>query len=176
MTKHNKHALRVAVVGGGCSGFSYTFDFAEAPEEDDLVIERDGATVLVDSVSLDFLTGRGPVKKSGLDIHLKPVLDRDALLISDGNPAYRAFCQATGISYEMVNLSKGQRVNGAYHLQNVNAYHSRFKQWLIRFHGIATKYLSNYLGWRRSIEQHPNIAAESLLNIALGQFPHLIRT
>jgi hypothetical protein len=41
---------------------------------------------------LDFLTGRGPVKKSGLDIHLKPVLDRDALLISDGNPACRAFC------------------------------------------------------------------------------------
>jgi transposase-like protein len=126
--------------------------------------------------TLDFLTGRGSVSKSQLDTHLKSVLDDDTLLISDGNPAYSAFCQAVGITHEMVNLSKGQRVNGAYHLQNVNAYHSRFKQWLIRFHGVATKYLSNYLGWRRSIEQHPNISAESLLNVALGQFPHLMRT
>ncbi len=57
MTEHNHAALRVAVVGGGCSGFSYTFDFADAPDEDDLVIERDGATVLVDKISLDFLSG-----------------------------------------------------------------------------------------------------------------------
>jgi iron-sulfur cluster insertion protein len=57
MAKHNKNALRVAVVGGGCSGFSYTFDFADKAQEDDLVIKRDGATVLVDSVSLDFLVG-----------------------------------------------------------------------------------------------------------------------
>ena len=57
MQKHDKAALRVGVVGGGCSGFSYTFDFADGPEEDDLVICRDGATVLVDKVSLDFLHG-----------------------------------------------------------------------------------------------------------------------
>ena len=47
--------LRVAVEGGGCSGFQYKFDFADAPEEDDIVLERDGAKVLIDSVSLDFL-------------------------------------------------------------------------------------------------------------------------
>lgn len=57
MAKHNKNALRVAVIGGGCSGFSYTFDFADAPDEDDLVITRDGAMVLVDRISLNFLVG-----------------------------------------------------------------------------------------------------------------------
>ncbi len=57
MEKHGKKALRVAVVGGGCSGFSYIFDFADAPQKDDLVIERDGAMVLVDNISLDFLAG-----------------------------------------------------------------------------------------------------------------------
>ncbi len=57
MQANKRAALRVAVVGGGCSGFSYTFDFADAPADDDLVIERDGATVLIDSVSLDFLVG-----------------------------------------------------------------------------------------------------------------------
>lgn len=49
--------LRVAVDGGGCSGFQYTFDVVRAREADDLSIERDGATVLIDPVSLDFLKG-----------------------------------------------------------------------------------------------------------------------
>ncbi len=49
--------LRVAVDGGGCSGFSYRFDFAAAPEPDDIVIERDGARVVIDTMSLEFLRG-----------------------------------------------------------------------------------------------------------------------
>jgi iron-sulfur cluster assembly protein len=49
--------LRVAVNGGGCSGFSYGFDLEDAPAEDDLVLERDGARVVIDPVSLDFLKG-----------------------------------------------------------------------------------------------------------------------
>ncbi|MCW2573898.1 MAG: heme biosynthesis protein HemY [Frankiales bacterium] len=49
--------LRVAVNGGGCSGFQYAFDVVQAQEDEDLVIERDGAIVLVDPVSLDFLRG-----------------------------------------------------------------------------------------------------------------------
>ena len=49
--------LRVAVTGGGCSGFQYNFVLETDRLEDDLVIERDGATVLVDPVSLDFLKG-----------------------------------------------------------------------------------------------------------------------
>ena len=49
--------LRVAVDGGGCSGFQYRFDLVEAPEDDDLRIERDGAAALVDSVSLALLKG-----------------------------------------------------------------------------------------------------------------------
>lgn len=49
--------LRVAVDGGGCSGFQYRFDLVEASEPDDLKIERDGAAALVDDVSLDLLRG-----------------------------------------------------------------------------------------------------------------------
>ncbi|MBI3678288.1 MAG: iron-sulfur cluster insertion protein ErpA [Proteobacteria bacterium] len=49
--------LRVAVTGGGCSGFQYNFALDDARADDDLVIERDGAVVLVDAVSLDFLKG-----------------------------------------------------------------------------------------------------------------------
>ena len=49
--------MRVAVLGGGCSGFQYNFSFEEEKNEDDLVIERDGAAVLVDLTSLELLKG-----------------------------------------------------------------------------------------------------------------------
>ncbi|MFN4224709.1 MAG: iron-sulfur cluster insertion protein ErpA [Hyphomonas sp.] len=49
--------LRVSVEGGGCSGFSYKFDFAGEAAPDDLVIERDGAKVVIDGMSLEFLRG-----------------------------------------------------------------------------------------------------------------------
>jgi iron-sulfur cluster assembly accessory protein len=50
-------ALRVSVEGGGCSGFQYKFDVDRDQAEDDIVVARDGATVLIDSVSLQFLAG-----------------------------------------------------------------------------------------------------------------------
>jgi iron-sulfur cluster insertion protein len=49
--------LRVAVDGGGCSGFQYRFDLVDTVEDDDLKIERDGAAALVDVVSLALLKG-----------------------------------------------------------------------------------------------------------------------
>jgi iron-sulfur cluster assembly accessory protein len=49
--------LRVAVTGGGCSGFQYNFALDDVKADDDLVLERDGAVVLIDSLSLDFLRG-----------------------------------------------------------------------------------------------------------------------
>ena len=49
--------LRVAVTGGGCSGFQYDFCLDDARGEDDLVIARDGAQVLIDPISLGFLKG-----------------------------------------------------------------------------------------------------------------------
>jgi iron-sulfur cluster assembly accessory protein len=49
--------LRISVSGGGCSGFQYGFDVVRAPATDDLVIERDGARVAIDEVSLPFLRG-----------------------------------------------------------------------------------------------------------------------
>ena len=49
--------LRVAVSGGGCSGFQYGFSFDDTRGEADLVIERDGAVVLIDDVSVELLKG-----------------------------------------------------------------------------------------------------------------------
>jgi iron-sulfur cluster assembly accessory protein len=49
--------LRLSVEGGGCSGFQYRFGLADAVESDDLTVERDGVTLVVDSVSLDLVRG-----------------------------------------------------------------------------------------------------------------------
>jgi iron-sulfur cluster assembly accessory protein len=49
--------LRVSVEGGGCSGFSYKFDTEHSRADDDIVIERSGATVLIDPVSLNYMAG-----------------------------------------------------------------------------------------------------------------------
>jgi iron-sulfur cluster assembly accessory protein len=49
--------LRVSVEGGGCSGFQYKFDFAATPAGDDIVLERAGAKVLIDPVSLPYMAG-----------------------------------------------------------------------------------------------------------------------
>ena len=49
--------LRVSVEGGGCSGFQYKFDMERARTDDDLVIARDGAVVLIDSVSVNYMAG-----------------------------------------------------------------------------------------------------------------------
>src|SRR5215471_10577580 len=49
--------LRISVEGGGCSGFQYKFDLVSSKADDDLVLARDGATVLVDPVSVQYMAG-----------------------------------------------------------------------------------------------------------------------
>jgi iron-sulfur cluster assembly accessory protein len=53
----DKKALRVAVEGGGCSGFSYRFDLVSDRNDDDVAIEKNGATVLIDELSMIYMCG-----------------------------------------------------------------------------------------------------------------------
>jgi iron-sulfur cluster assembly accessory protein len=52
-----KIGLRVSVEGGGCSGFSYRFELAETRNDDDIAVEKDGATVLIDELSMVYMGG-----------------------------------------------------------------------------------------------------------------------
>ena len=88
-----------------------------------------------------------------IEAALTPLIDKDAILCTDGAAVYSAFCRKTGIEHEVIR-SKGPRARGAFHIQNVNAFDSRLKEWMNRFHGVATKYLGNYLGWRRMLERY----------------------
>ena len=105
-----------------------------------------------DRRTLDFHTGRGPVSAAGLKACLAPVLAPGVLLISDSATAYRAFSAEAGIAHEAINVRAGIRVRGEIHLNNVNSWHARFKTWLKRFIGIASRYLANYSGWQRFLD------------------------
>ena len=116
-------------------------------ELDCLLVARDRS-----GQTLDFHTGRGQVTVAQLEKCLKPVLPADVLLISDSALSYRHFAKQAGITHEAVNVESGVHARGAIHIQNVNAWHSRFKSWLVRFRGVASRYLINYSGWQRVLD------------------------
>jgi transposase-like protein len=116
-------------------------------EHDCLLVARDR-----NGRTLDFHTGRGPVTATQLLACLQPVLAADVLLVSDAAAAYRMFAARARISHEAVNATAGVRSRGAIHIQNVNGWHSRFKTWLMRFRGVASRYLAHYSGWQRVLD------------------------
>ncbi|MGK5079764.1 IS1595 family transposase [Janthinobacterium sp. HLX7-2] len=126
--------------------------------------------------TLDFVTGKGPLSKAKRHACLPPVIDRDILLVTDGHPAYPVFAREAGILHAAVNLRAGIRVRGTVHVQNVSAYHRRLRGWLSAFHGVATRYLPNYLGWRWILDARRILSPESLLRATFGVFPHLTVT
>jgi len=136
-------------------------------ERDCILVARDRSGQTIDTV-----TGRGALKAADLALHLLPKLDPQALLVTDANAAYPAFAQAHGIAHQAVNLSAGERTRssaaGATHVPNVNAYHRRFREWLARFHGVASHRLPNYLGWHWALDGGRVTSIEQLLRIAFG--------
>ena len=136
-------------------------------ELDCILVARDRSGGTIDAV-----VGRGALKATQLEQHLLPKLDRQALLVTDANAAYRSFSRRHGIAHERVNLRAGVRVRharqGAIHVQNVNGYHSRFRAWLSRFNGVASRYLPNYLGWWWALDSSRIKTTEQLLRIAVS--------
>lgn len=116
--------------------------------------DRHGATA-------DFKLDKADV--ASVEPILRRYLSQDAMLCSDGAAVYRQAALHIPLAHCPINLSKGIRVVGkVYHIQNVNAYDSRLKTWMRRFHGVATKYLENYLGWRRWLERYASRPSASM--------------
>jgi hypothetical protein len=109
---------------------------------------------------------------------LTPLIAPDAVLCSDGAGVYASFSEGQGITHQVVRNRAGERVVGAYHIQHVNGYHRRLKEWMERFHGVATHYLRNYLGWRRMLERYGReVTIPRCLHEALGRpMQHVIGT
>lgn len=101
---------------------------------------------------------------------LRPVLAADAVLCTDGSAALAAAACHIGVEHHAINASAGQHAIGPWHINNVNGYHSRLKNWLRRFNGVASSYLRHYLGWFRALERFRpvTLTPQALLALAIG--------
>ncbi|MGH8164395.1 MAG: IS1595 family transposase [Rhodanobacteraceae bacterium] len=84
---------------------------------------------------------------------LGPVIARPAELCCDGGKAITAFARRARVTFHVLPAPGSPKPEAPdLHINNVNAYHGRLKEWMRRFHGVATKNLPSYLSWRRTIE------------------------
>jgi transposase-like protein len=92
----------------------------------------------------------------------------------DGGNAIVAFARKAGIPTHILPApGKPNPQAPDFHINNVNAYHGRLKEWLRRFHGVATKNLPNYLGWRRTLEAMGQAASSTAMILgAIGLGPY----
>jgi len=97
----------------------------------------------------------GQISKAQAKAILDPYVSAVSHLCSDANGTWRAFAGDAKVPHVELNLSQKVRVKRRiYHVQNVNAYHKRLKDWLHRFCGVASKFLDNYLIWFRFVDAH----------------------
>lgn len=127
--------------------------------------DRNGRTI-------DAVTGRGALTAEQLERDVPSKPDPQALLVTDRHAAYRAFARKHDIAHAAINLRAGVRIKHlghlAIHVQNVSAYHERFKAWLTGFRGVASRCLPNYLGWRWALDGGRVSSSEHLFCIAIG--------
>ena len=102
------------------------------------------------------------------------VITRPAELCCDGGSAITAFARRARIKFHILPAPGIPKPDAPrLHINNVNAYHGRLKEWMRRFHGVATNHLPNYLSWRRTIEALSTAAApEAWIMGAAGLGPY----
>lgn len=108
--------------------------------------------------------GFGRITKAQLNAALK--ISSGSELCSDGASAYQAYCREHELTHHPYDAKKQykqpQRKAGmVYHIQHVNSFHSRFKGWMKRFHGVATRYLPNYITWHQFVDEHKKSKEEA---------------
>ena len=86
------------------------------------------------------------------DISVNPVdrIDDEPIFCTDSHKSYIQFAQNLGI--ELQQIKRGKHKEGIYHIQHINAFHSKLKKWMDNFNGVATKYLANYMYWFKWLE------------------------
>lgn len=93
------------------------------------------------------------LNRASIAVALDGVVTSANAFCCDGGGAIVAFARRAGIAAHVLpRPGKPDPLAPDFHLNNVNAYHGRLKEWRRRFHGVATKNLPNYLGWRRALE------------------------
>ena len=100
------------------------------------------------------LTNMGRMSFEELKETISDKINDRTILCSDGSQSYKKIALEKGIDHYVFKSSEGKRVNGEYHIQNINNLHSRMKSFFNhRLRGVSTKYLQKYLNWQRIKDQ-----------------------
>jgi len=97
------------------------------------------------------VSARGKPTTQALADAFRGRLSSKAVVCTDNDRAYVSY--GTNSPFTHMRIPNGLKRLGIYHVQNINAYHSRLKQFLRRFKGVSTKYLNNYLVWNNLIQE-----------------------
>ena len=93
------------------------------------------------------------ISKEAIHKSMSQLINKDVVLCTDGNSIYKSFAKKNHIPHKRILSNDPIRViDNIFHIQNINAYISRLRGWMHRFNGVSSKYLVNYLSWRRIIE------------------------
>jgi len=108
-----------------------------------------------DKNTVSKVTCMGRIIKSQVETTIGQYLSEDNILCTDSWRAYMTYAKDKGLEhYRIKSDGKSHVIKGIYHIQNVNSYHQRFKKWINRFNGVASKYLDNYLSWFRFLDSN----------------------
>ncbi len=101
------------------------------------------------------------MKAEEIDAVIGEYIYPSALLCTDTATNYKKFAKKKKLQHETVNERQIERVKkGIFHIQHVNNFYHRLKDWMERFQGVATKYLDNYLYWFHWLQLGKNLAFE----------------
>jgi transposase-like protein len=112
----------------------------------------------------------GRITTQNIEEVLENKTENVEVLCTDSHRSYTSYAKKKKLTHKKIKVSKGQRVSEkVYHVQNVNNKISRLRDWMQGFHGVATKYLQNYLNWFMVLEKikHNNNKVESFTAFAL---------
>ena len=88
---------------------------------------------------------------------MKDYINSNNIICTDAHATYKSYMKDIKIPHKILNSKKKERIkNKIYHLQNINNYHKRFKEWMQKFNGVATKYLKNYVSGFKIIDEIKN--------------------
>jgi len=81
-------------------------------------------------------------------------IGENSILCTDSHKSYIQF--AVDLSLDHKRVKRGKHKEGIYHIQHINAVHSKLKKWMDKFNGVATKYICNYMYWFKWLELFEN--------------------
>lgn len=117
-----------------------------------VLVARDSTKATVSKVAC-----MGRIVKTKVKKMIGSKLTSENVLVTDAWRAYKTYAIEKGIEHYRIKSNGGKHViKGLYHIQNVNGLHSRLKQFINRFKGVATKYLDNYLAWFLFVDSRSN--------------------